>query len=75
MHQGLELELYKWEKNYNVKKVALIEYMLRIKLLSNELEIVCYALTKEHKAMTVLRVLDEQYDSVFSTFIKRIMNE
>lgn len=49
--------------------------MLKIKLLIDELEAAGCELNEEQKLVTVLRVLDKNYNNVFSTLIERMLNE
>lgn len=60
-----------------VKKCVLSinDYILKIKLLANELKEAGYPLTEEEKPMSILSGLDESYDNVFFILTKRMFSK
>lgn len=55
--------------------LSVLEFMLKSKMLSDELEPAGCGISEEQKLMTVLGGLDESYDNVFSTLTKIILKE
>lgn len=65
------------EKLQGLKKRRLFvnEYMLKVKLLTDDLEAIDYGISEEEKLISVLGGLDENYDSVFSIITEHMIHE
>lgn len=62
-------------KGLKKANLSINDYILNIKLLIYELQEAECGVSEEEKLMSVLGVLDENYDNVFSTLTGRMMNE
>lgn len=61
----------------NLKKggLSINEYVLKIKILTDDLESASCVVSEEEKLMYVLRGLDESFDNIFSTITEKMIFE
>lgn len=57
-------------KNLKKGNTSIFEYVLKTKVLSDELQIVGWSMSEE-KLMSFLSGLNEQFDNMFSTIIEK----
>lgn len=64
------------EELHNLKNnISIAEYVLKVKVLTDELVPVGCPISEEEKLMYILSGLDEKFDNVFSTITKKMLTE
>lgn len=79
MHQRQELDSLNSKKKlmHNFKKcnMSISIYIMKIKMLSDKLQATRCEKSKEEKLMTILNILDENFDNAYLTIIEKMLSK